>query len=422
MSEAAQRPTVTTAPAPTPRLRRDHLTVALYASFVTWGWFLYAFSPAVPLIARELGISNGLAGLHGTAIAVGAVATGLTSARFAARYGRWAQTLLGGALLTLGALGILVGPSLAVTLPACFVVAIGGNLTISAAQPALTVHHGVAGPAAVTEANGMGAGFGLFAPLAVGASVGLGWGWRPAVAFSIVLTVVAALLILPLRRARSLSGSATVVPAVHQGPAPQDDDGSSDPAARRGFSRIFWLFWAAMLAGVAVEFSTVFWASELLAERTGAPPSLATASVSALVAGMTVSRFVVGPLSLRKAPEKLLLVGYAAAGIGWAIFWLATSPLVAIAGLVVAGLGYGTHYPLSMSLTLRASENRPDRAQARATAGTGVAIGLAPFVLGALSDVFGPHQAFLLVPLLLVVGATAVALGLRSVHRPPPGT
>ena len=41
------------APVPAPRLQRDRVTVALYSTFTTWGWFLYSFSPAIPLIAAE---------------------------------------------------------------------------------------------------------------------------------------------------------------------------------------------------------------------------------------------------------------------------------------------------------------------------------------------------------------------------------
>ncbi|WP_308200118.1 MFS transporter, partial [Actinotalea sp. C106] len=167
--------------------------------------------------------------------------------------------------------------------------------------------------------------------------------------------------------------------------APTGPAARAERRAGRAFSGAFWFFWAAMLCGVAIEFSTTFWASDLLTQRTGASPSVATASVSALVVGMAVSRFVVGPLSMRKAPEKILLLAYALAGVGWAAFWLATSTPVAIAGLVLAGLGYGAHYPLSAALTLRASDGRPDQAQARGSIGTAAAVGIAPFALGALA-------------------------------------
>lgn len=402
----------TTSDPPVPSaFRRDRLTFVLYASFMTWGWYLYGFSPAVPLIAEEQGISRGLAGLHGTAMACGTIATGLVSSRIATRFGRRAQSLAGSFFIVVGITLLLSGSTLAVTLPAVFLAAVGGNLTMSSAQPALTVHHGPAGPAAVTEANAMGAAFGLLAPLAVGGAVAIGWGWRPAVGFVIVLAVVTSLLVARLRSTGAMGRG-----EVSRGPVAAGADGITGEPVRT-FSTTFWFFWVAMVCGVAIEFATTFWASDLITDRTDAPSSVATASISALVIGMCVSRFVVGPMSLRRAPEKLLLVGFATAAVGWLIFWLATTPVVAVAGLVVAGIGFGTHYPLALSLALRASDGRPDQAQARISFGVGGAVGSAPFLLGALADGFGAHLAFLLVPVLIGVGGTAVALGLRSVRR-----
>ncbi|WP_225755168.1 sugar MFS transporter [Actinotalea sp. Marseille-Q4924] len=424
-------------------VRRDRLTVTLYGTFVTWGWFLYGFGPAVPLIAAEQGTSLALAGLHGTGMAAGTVIAGAMSSALAVRLGRRIQVLVGAGTLVVGVVALLLGSAPWQTIGAVAVAAIGGGFLISGAQPALARHHGPAGAAVVTEANAMGSGVGLVAPLAVGAAVAAGWSWRPAVAVVVLLTVALAIGVLRLpgtgalghgtatRRVAvaAVAGPGAVVVAAADGPAP---DGGSRPvaggatAAGRlrgpGFTRAFWFFWAAMLAGVAIEFSTTFWAAELVVSRTGAGPSVATATVSALVAGMTAARLVVGPLSLRKAPEKLLLVAYAVAAVGFVILWTATSPGVAVLGLVVAGLGYGAHYPLAVSLVLQHAADRPDQAQATSTVGTGIAVGLAPFLLGALADAFGSHTAFLLVPVLLVAGATAVALGLRTVLRTPAET
>jgi predicted MFS family arabinose efflux permease len=264
------------------------------------------------------------------------------------------------------------------------------------------VHHGAAGASAVTEANGIGSGIGLLAPLAVGVCVALTWGWRPAIALTVVIAVAGAVAVATLRGEPALDRPEPV-------PHAERPRGLHYPAA-------LWYFLASMVCGSAIEFSTTFWAADLLATRTGASAAVATAAVSGLIAGMTVCRFVVGPLATRKAPEKLLLVGYAVALVGWATFWSATSPVVAVIGLVVAGLGYGTHYPLSVALVLRAAGTRPDHAQGIASLGVGVAIGVAPFALGAASDAVGTHQAFLMVGGLIVVGGLSVALGLRSVH------
>jgi hypothetical protein len=52
----------------------------------------------------------------------------------------------------------------------------------------------------------------------------------------------------------------------------------------------------------------------------------------------------------------------------------------------------------------------------------GLAIGVAPFVLGALAGAAGPHTAFLVVPVLAVVGGVAALAGARAwrTERPAP--
>lgn len=383
--------------------QRDRLTLTLDGAFVTWGWFLYAFTPTVPLIAAEQDISFGVAGLHGTAMAVGSVVSGSVTPWVATRFGRRVQFLAGTVVILGGVVALVVGTTLAETLPACFLISLGGNLTLTAAQPALAVHHGAAGPSAVTEANGIGSGVGLLAPLAVGMAVGLGWGWRPAVAVTVVLAVAVAVAVATLRDEPALSRPA---PVAH-----------ADRPADVRFPPELWFFWASMVCGSAIEFSTTFWAADLLAVRTGASTSLATAAVSGLIGGMTAARFVLGPLAARKSPEKLLLLSYAVALVGWAGFWTATSAGLAVAGLVVAGLGYGAMYPMSVALVLRAAGARPDKAQGIGSLGVGLATGVAPFALGALADAVGTHRAFLIVAALVVAGGCAVALGLRAVRR-----
>ena len=403
-------------------LRRDRVTVALYANFVTWGWLLYSFSPSVPLLAAEQGISKAAAGLHGTAMAIGTVLSALVSARLVERLGRRRTLLLAAGVVAAGVGLLTSGGNLASTLPGALITAVGGALLISAGTTALSVHHGEAAPAAVTEANAVGALFGLLAPLAVGASVAVGWGWRPAVAVTIALAAVAAVLIglLPGRGALGssrppASTAPSAVGAAAAAAEPPPTPGA--PASGRGFSRTFWYFWSALIVAIAIENATTFWAADLLITRTGAGPGVATGALAGLIAGMSAARFVVGPLSLRRAPEKLLLLAFTVAAGGWLMLWTATTTPLALAGLVVAGLGYGAQYPLSVALVLRSSGGRPDRAQARGTLGAGAAIGIAPFLLGALADRFGTHGAFLLVPVLIAAGGAAVALGLRSVHR-----
>ncbi|WP_163275230.1 MFS transporter [Cellulomonas iranensis] len=421
-----------------PRLVRDRLTVGLYAPFTVWGWMLYSFNPSVPLLADELDITAAQAGLHGTAMAVGGLLAAPLTPRAVRGLGRRGAIVSATLLLTVGVAGLLLGPTLAWTLPAMVVAAVGGNVMIAATQVGLAEHTGPAASAAITEANGVGSSVGLVGPLAVGAAVTAGWGWRPGVAVTILLAVVAATLVarlpvsdsLPgLRRRGRAAGAATGSPAGSTTPAVADvvpegtapGDGATLPAvvppARRRPVGAAALFLVAVVAAIALENATTYWATDLVLTQTGAGAGIATATTAGLVAGMSAMRFVVGPLSLRIHPAHLLAASFGIAIVGWAVLWTATVPAVALAGLVVAGFGYGAHYPLSISLLLAASPGRGDRAQSHATLAGAVAIGIAPFLLGALADAFGTHTAFLLVPVVAVGGAVVAVLGGRAVRR-----
>ncbi|HEY0216908.1 MAG TPA: MFS transporter [Cellulomonas sp.] len=443
-----------------PRLHRDRFTVTMYGYFIAWGWFLYSFNPSVPLLAKDLGISNAAAGLHGTAMAVGAIVAAALTPRLVLRLGRRASLVLAGLLLGAGLVVLLTGGVLAATLAGVVLLAIGGNMAISAAQAGLALHHGRAASAAVTEGNASGSGIGLLGPLAVGACVAAGWGWRPAVAVTVGLAVVAVLATrrLPMEGAlaRALPGrdaarvaAAELLPGAETellpgaevraaadreaggdsptgrvptggGAADEGDDGgpagtrsARSAAAARLASR--W-FLVTIVAAIALENATTYWATDLVIDRTGAGAGIAAATTAGLVAGMTAIRLVAGPLSLRVPPARLLAAAFGVAVVGWAILWTATAAWVALLGLFVAGLGYGVHYPLGIALLLGASGGATDRAQARATVAGGAAIGVAPFLLGALADGVGAHTAFLVVPVVAVVGGLAAVAGARALR------
>lgn len=428
------------------RLRRDRLTLSLYGYFVVWGWFLYSFNPAVPLLGRELGISKAQAGLHGTAIAAGAVVAALATPRLLPRFGRRTTLVGAGLLIALGTVLLVTGPGFGWTLSGVLVMALGANVAISAGQAGLVLHHRGTSSAAVTEANGVGSSVGLLGPLAVGACVAAGWGWRPAVAVTGLLAVATAVVVgflprrgvmahpaddaaptSPDRAARAASEPAAGPVTAAADGLPAQAGGTPDPgtpahaapdrdaarAAQPGAARASWWYLVAVVATLAVENATTFWSADLITQQTGAPAGIATAATAGLVAGMSVIRFVVGPLSLRIEPATLLACSFLLAIVGWAVLWTATVPAVALTGLVIAGFGYGAQYPLSIALLLSTAGGAADSAQSRATFAGGAAIGVAPFALGALADAFGAHTAFVLVPVMALVGAFAAFAGPR---------
>jgi len=374
-----------------PRLVRDRVTWLIYAQLALWGYFLYGFGPVVPLLRDEQRVSASVASLHGTALAVGALAGGALFPVLARRLGRGRTLWVSLAGVAAAAIALCFARPLALTLSAAVVVMLFGALVVSAVVATLTEHHGEAGSAAIAEANAAACIAGVLAPLVIGVAVAAGLGWRPGLAVVAGLVAVVALLarFLGVRLPSGISASTV-----------------SGPAER--LPGTYWVAWALMSITGSVEVCLSLWAADVLRGRAGMSPGAAAAAVSGIVAGMAVGRLIGGRLALRVTPVHLFLAALAVSMLGFAVFWTATVPWLAVSGLVVAGLGNAMHYPLGISLALRAAPGQEDQAAARASYGMAVGFGLAPFLLGALADGVGAHQAFLLVPLFLAAAALLV--------------
>ncbi|MDQ1620859.1 MAG: hypothetical protein QOE19_3428 [Actinomycetota bacterium] len=379
------------------RLHRDRLTWLAYLQVGCYGYFLYGFGPTVPLLRDEQAISRTLAGLHGTALAVGSLASALVVAPLIRRYGRGPVMWGGLAVLCLGIVAYVGSDALPVTLSGAMLGAFGGSFVVVPVAAVLSDHHHETGPAAISEANAVAAGIGTVAPLIVGLAVATDLGWRAAL---LLLLPVVALLGVVGRRVRF------PVPLA----APEQHRGSRRLPAR------YWIGWVVVTAGIAVEFCMVLWTADILRERFGLGDAAASAGVTTIVAGMCIGRVFGGRLALRIDVGRLLYLAIAVCGLGFVVFWVTTAPPLALGSLLVCGLGISLFYPLGIARAIAASEGRPDLASARAGLGAALASGGGPFALGALADRVGIHGAFLVVPVLLAVAA----IGIHASRPPSP--
>jgi predicted MFS family arabinose efflux permease len=372
------------------RLDRDRRTWLTYGQLGVYGWFLYGFGPSLTLLRDEQGFSRTVAGLHGTALAVGALVSALTVAALVGLVGRVTMIWAGLAVLCVGILLLTSLTALPATLGGAFLCSFGGSYIVTCTSTVLAAIHGPSGPAANTEANAVAAGVGAVSPLAVGVAVALG-SWRPALLVLLPVVVVLAVL------SRSV-------------PVPADRGPRRGDAAGPRLSRHYWVTWVVVTAGIGVEFCLTLWAADMLAQRTTLTAAEASAAVTALVAGMCVGRVVGGRLALRLPVDRLLYGALVLNAAGFALFWSSPHPVLAVLGLLGCGLGVALYFPLGLSRAIAASDGQPDRASARVGIGAAVASGVGPFGLGALADVTTIHTAMLVVPALLVVAAVGIRL------------
>jgi predicted MFS family arabinose efflux permease len=383
------------------RLERDRRTWLTYGQLGVYGWFLYGFGPALTLLRDEQGFTRTVAGLHGTALAVGALLSALTVAALVSRFGRVTMIWTGLVIVCLGILLFTSLTALPATLGGAFLCSFGGSYIVTCTATVLAALHGPSGPAAITEANAVAAGVGAVSPLAVGLAFALG-SWRPALL--VLLPVVGVLAFL----SRSV-------------PLPADRGPRRGDGAGTRLSRHFWVTWLVVTAGIAVEFCLTLWAADMLAQRTTLTAAGASAAVTALVAGMCVGRVVGGRLALRLPVDRLLYGAVVLNAAGFALFWLSTDAALAVLGLLGCGLGVALYFPLGLSRAIAASDGQPDRASARVGIGAAVASGAGPFILGALADATTIHTAMLVVPGLLVVAAVGIRLAPARTAVPAAG-
>jgi fucose permease len=370
------------------RFRRDAVTQLTYAMLGLWGFLLYALGPALPQLRRELDVSRAVVSLHATLIAIGGIAVGLGGDRVMTRLGRRRAFWLAAGTVAASAASLALGHTLAVTLPAALVLGLAGALAVSLVQATLADHHGGFAAAAIVEANAIAVGLGAAAPLAIAMAILLGSDWR---AVFLIVALVAVPVLAVLYRS-VLFPSAPELPQGHAAKLPGT----------------YWLYWSSLLVFVAIEFSIVFWSTDFFETELGLSESAAAAGAGTFLLGMAVGRAVGGRLARRIAAEGLLAAALGVTVLGFAVFWLVRAAAIAVPGLFLAGLGVSLLYPLTLALGIAASGGRTDAASARAAFGAGIAIALAPFVLGAMADQTSLARAYAIVPVLLAAGAATL--------------
>lgn len=374
---------------PEPATGRRTGTFGLYASFGCLGYLLTALGAILPELREERGLPRAEVALYPSAFALGLVVIGLVGHHLAARLGRYAlpaalAALVGGAAI-LAAGGGRLGAGLG-----ALVLGLGGAGLVQLVPAALrAAAHPGDGAVQIGLANAVASGASVLSPILIGAALAYGLGWRAPFAIP-PLAVAAALLLVVFR------------PPAAGRTAP----GEAEPrggGARQGAPRAFWGRWADLVLAVGVEFCMVFWAADFLGDVKGLGSGAAATLSAAFVLGMAVGRTASGPVVRAMGrPDRLLAVSALTGVAGFAVLWTAPAP-VAVAGLLVTGLGVALLYPVLLARALAAWPERPVRAAARCALASGVAIGAAPLALGTLADLTTLRAAVFVAPALLVV-------------------
>jgi fucose permease len=358
------------------------------------GYLIYAVGFITPYLRQELGVPTWASALPNSAMAVGLLVGGAIAGRVNARIGprsavrAWAGVMaLAGVLMAapFSIVPILVGAF-------AFGTSVGGVLVHVNSALGL----GPRGGTMLTRANVWSVVGGLAGPLVLSAAaVSAAWwlGTLVPVPFLVALAFV-----LPASPARDRPGVG-------------NDAGAPLPGR-------YWMTWLFLTLSIGAEFSFVVWGSQLVVARTGVTDVEATRLASLYVLGMVAGRLALSVGRGDGSRSVVVLRGSAGlAVVGAVVTLLATQPAVAGLGLLLGGLGISAIYPLAASLALAHAPGAPVRASARLTAASGIAILVAPFLLGLVAGTVGVAGAWLIVVGLL---GTGLLLMLRIPAPPAP--
>lgn len=378
---------------------RGHFTWLAYGLLACFAYLQTTPGPIIPFLHAEMHLDYTLDSLHLSAVALGMILAGLFVDRLSARFGR--RLLLWG-----GTFGMLVGALVvafshypAMSIIGMFVIGLMGATVQIMVLSTLADQHGQYRAVAITEANmiaSIGAGL---APICLGVLVLVGIGWRG------VLFVPLAFVLLLV-----LFGFKSQVPQSQQ-------EVRQITSSRMKLPTAFWLYWMALIMGVAAEWSVSFWGADYLNRVVGIARTPASTLMSLFFLAAVIGRFIMSRLTRSLTAERLLLPVLGVAMSGFLLFWLGTAAWINIAGLFIAGLGIANMFPLTVTATTNRIPRHSDLASARATFGGGLAVFFSPLILGRIADLVDLRHAFSLVLFLFVMVGVFTLLASRSVKR-----
>ncbi len=190
------------------------------------------------------------------------------------------------------------------------------------------------------------------------------------------------------------------------------NDFVDDKQRRVSSSLVF--FGLAGLFAVAIEMTSMNWATFRFTDDFNTTVGFAGFGYVAMTAGMTVGRLGGDWILTRLGPNRLLNLACASSAFGLIVATLPMQRYVNIAGFVFVGLGASTLLPRLYDLAAK-HPDRPGAGLAFLTGGIRVAAVASPFLVGALANSrLSVGHAIAIISLPAVVGFYFVALSIRN--------
>ncbi|MEE4890246.1 MFS transporter [Pseudomonas alliivorans] len=348
--------------------------------------------PLMPFLRAEFSLDLRWTGLHFAAYALGLVLIGVPY--------RWLERkppVIGTGRIAIGSIIVASGffamaAGLPMTLPGSVVLGFSGGLVMAVGQAMLGRCYGEQAAAKLVEAHIVAGLCVLGGALLVGAATALGLSWRAA---PLLISAWALLMFcVPSDLHRT---EARTTPATASTGAPAD----ALPAPR--LTRLS--LWALVILGISAEWGVGFWGAEYMKTHVQTSASVAATLMSLYFAGTVCGRLA-SSFALRRLSPLSLLTTVIFSAIATL---LVLSLIQGLAGTAVftfvLGACLGNFFPLILGSAMRVAPHASSALSTQASQAVGVALLLAPFLLGLLSERIGVEAAFSLLiiyPLLML--------------------
>lgn len=317
------------------------LLAIIYLAFISLGLPDSLTGSGWPAMHHDLGVPVSYAGLITVLIAAGTIASSLASERLTHRFGAGRVTAVSVAMTAAALLGFSVSDSFWMLLAWTVPYGLGAGAVDAALNTYVALHYAARHMNWLHSFWGVGASI---SPFIMSHAIATGLGWASAYRTVGLLQVGLAAIL-----AASLSLWTRTHPVVS--PAPDDAGAAGEPDGRVPLVQALripgvWLILIAFFAYCALESTLILWAASYLVSERGIGEATAAAFGSLFVLGITAGRFLAGLLANRVGDRALIRGGFVAIGTGVLLLVFPFGPgWLALAGLVIAGLGAAPIYP-----------------------------------------------------------------------------
>ena len=376
-------------------MRRPSTFEAIVFQAAFGSYLLWAAGSAIPLIRIDFGISRTLASMHSISVGIGAVLGAHLAVSLVKKISREKIMRLSIPIMSLGILGLTLGPSMWITVPGCGLAAFSQSLvnSLSLSQISLDAKPSLR---RIYIQSGIQACLGASAIFFISISLNAELGWRLPILLGVL--ILAPLTMIIIWKVKFLVSASAKTSKVEGMPN----------HSSKNYRKIF-------LAGFLMSFCEMgigFWAIDLLIDR-GAGVALGAFGLALLSLVTGISRIGFATLGHPvKKTMRLVLVLYP---IGVVTICLTQSSAITVIGLLIASIAGSALYGVGV---FQVSEGFADPSGKISNFMTGMAAsyGVTPLILAIIFDNLGFIAGYSIMPVALF-GAYFLwrSLGFKSV-------